>query len=382
MPPDARGRVDVCMLVRNASPTDARVHRAALTLVEGGLSVAVVSLRHTDPLNHRRAAWYRSERLNVSGGRLSAKLRYHGGVLATLFRLRPQVVHCHDTDTLLSGFVAARTLGARVVYDAHELWLERTPPAHGWRWHQRLKERAIERAMIPRCDAVITVSRGVAMRLAQRYGIAMPTVIHNVPRSTAPSRRRDLHGKVGHHGPLLLYIGAVLPGRGLGAVVNAIVDLHDWALVLLGNHEHSYHGELMAQARALGVAHRIHTLDPVPPDEILDWAQTAQVGVCTIEPISESYRLSLPNKLFEYAFAGVPVLTSDLPEIADMVQRYHLGACCALTPTAIATTVRGLNSNVVGNAPQRERLVRELGWPRQAQKLWRVYHGLGFSPRA
>ena len=78
----------------------------------------------------------------------------------------------------------------------------------------------LERLIVPRCDAVITVSGGIADRIAERYGLAeRPTLVRNAcdlppPAPGAPDLRRELG--VGD-APLVLHQGAVLSYRELRA---------------------------------------------------------------------------------------------------------------------------------------------------------------------
>jgi glycogen(starch) synthase len=82
---------------------------------------------------------------------------------------------------------------------------------------------------------------------------------------------------------------------------------------------------------------------PVPPAAVGSALAGAAVGLCLIQPICRSYELSLPNKLFEYAAAGVPVLASDLPVIGELVRRDGFGALApADDPHTIAASLERL----------------------------------------
>jgi glycosyltransferase involved in cell wall biosynthesis len=117
----------------------------------------------------------------------------------------------------------------------------------------------------------------------------------------------------------------------------------------------------------------IHLHQAVPHDEVVKFVREADCGLCLIEDVSLSDRLCLPNKLFEYAFAGVPILASRLPEIARVVQQYDLGACCDNDADSIEAAVLKI---------EREGLVRpvadltELSWDTQAKRLQEAYRQL------
>ena len=106
--------------------------------------------------------------------------------------------------------------------------------------------------------------------------------------------------------------------------------------------------ELASAAQAAGVADRVHWLGAISYDELHAWTCSADVGLCIIEPISKSYEYALPNKLFEYIMAQVPVVTTDLPAMRRIVQRYGLGVAIAAPPEpeAIARAIeRALDRN-------------------------------------
>ena len=59
--------------------------------------------------------------------------------------------------------------------------------------------------------------------------------------------------------------------------------------------------------------------------ELINYTAAADVGLSLIENISLSYYYALPNKLFEYIMAEVPVVVSNLPQMAEVVKEYKIG---------------------------------------------------------
>jgi glycosyltransferase involved in cell wall biosynthesis len=96
-------------------------------------------------------------------------------------------------------------------------------------------------------------------------------------------------------------------------------------LRLVGPANPSYRSELVELARKEGVYERVAFTTPVPPEEVVETARPATVGLALIQPVCLSYRMSLPNKLFEYMAAGIPVLGSDLPVISSFIQEHGVG---------------------------------------------------------
>lgn len=133
---------------------------------------------------------------------------------------RPDVVHANDIATLIPGYLAARTSRAKLVYDTHEYAVGVPYRKAVWAW----LAATLERLLIGRCDAVITVSDGIAERLQERYGLKeRPTVVMNVPDLPPPGEAPDLREEMGiGSAPLVLHQGAVAEGRGGGNLVRAV----------------------------------------------------------------------------------------------------------------------------------------------------------------
>ncbi|MEM1116337.1 MAG: glycosyltransferase family 4 protein [Bacteroidota bacterium] len=223
---------------------------------------------------------------------------------------------------------AARRHRGRLVYDSRELYA--ALDASAGRPLVSAVWRAVEGRHIRKADAVLTVSDRIADRLGASYDIARPTVLYNAPaphpEATTPEAtdsertgpealRRAL--RLPDDGRLVvLYQGLFRAGRGLPALVEAVGVVEGIRLVLIGE------GDLEPKIRRLGdgLGGRLVVHPFVPPDALAALTPGADLGACLIEPLTESLRLSLPNKLFEYLSAGVPVLASPLPEIRRVVQ--------------------------------------------------------------
>ncbi|PAP76755.1 glycosyltransferase [Rubrivirga marina] len=244
-----------------------------------------------------------------------------------------------DLYTLPALVAASRRHGARLVYDSRELYTA-LDSTHG-RPYVGAVWGAVERRSIGRADAVLTVGDAIADRLRDRYRIARPTVLYNAPyvaeagSADRDALRRDLDlpddGRT-----IVLYQGLFRDGRGLRALTEAAAAVEGIRLVLIG--EGALEAEIRTWSAALGDRLVVHPF--VPPDRLAALTPGADLGACLIEPLTESLRLSLPNKLFEYLAAGVPVLASPLPEIRAVVDR-GVGVLAAPSdPGAVADALR------------------------------------------
>ena len=295
----------------------------------------------------------------------------------------PHIVHAHDGNTLLGAGRAAEACEAKLVYDSHELWRRRNR-GRELRPLGRLWDASVERLVVPRCDAVITVSERIARWLDRTYRLDPPAVvIRNVPENVAISDSSNVAGirqlsGVGESDRLILYTGRITTGRGLPMAVEALPRLaDDYVLVLLGYGDELFVAQLLDRAEQLGVGDRVRTVPPVPPSEVSRTARDADVAFVGIEPICLSYRYSLPNKLFEALQARLPVVASDLPEIRRIVSSYGCGELFdPKDPVTLAAAIERCcaDSSYLDGA---ERAASELIWELEQQRLVELYQQLG-----
>jgi glycosyltransferase involved in cell wall biosynthesis len=286
---------------------------------------------------------------------------------------RPDVIHANDIATLIPGWVAARLSRARLVYDTHEYAVGVPYRKAVWAW----LAATIERLLIGRCDAVITVSDGIAERLQDRYGLAeLPTVVRNVPDLPPPGEAPDLREQMGiGDAPLVLHQGAVAEGRGGGNLVQAVAELDSAHLLFLGA-DGAFADGLRELGRGAGLDGRLHFHPPVPLARLLSYTSQADVGVSLLEDTCENHRLALPNKLFEYLAANLPVVVSDLPEMRRLVTERGVGWVTNPGDPADIARVLGEALAERDDAALHERVqaaAAELNWPHERARLTDLY---------
>ncbi len=388
----------VAMLLHKSVEFDSRVRREASALAAAGHEVIVFELA---PLgeNAERSGQTPGDRAGADGQHildgflrrsvlppawLRRWLPFHlyraaflGWFVAGIARARPDVVHAHDAAMLLPGILGARFTGAQLVYDSHEL--ATSVPYRERAWAAFVA--GIERMTVPHCAAVITVSEGIAQRLQARYRLARsPTVLRNVS-ALAPDGRPGLRAALGiaSDAPLVLHQGAPAPARGCEVLVKALTHLPGVHLAFLGDGEPGYAEGLRRLVARRGLSERVRLLPSVALEDLLAHTAEADVGVTLLQDTCLNHRLALPNKLFEYIAAGIPVVAADLPETHRLVEEYGVGWCVApADPAAVAGALR-----VALHDPRdpglQERLARageELCWEREQQRLLALYERL------
>jgi glycosyltransferase involved in cell wall biosynthesis len=244
------------------------------------------------------------------------------------------VYHGHDLSGLEAAGRAMVRNGGRLVYDSHEIFLESGSNAGRPRLLKAILARS-ERRWIRAADALVTVNESLAADLGRTYRPRKVVVVHNSPaRWQPPVPRPDLIRAatgIPVNAPIALYHGSFSLHRGLEELAAAILEpgLEEVHAVYLGyGSQRAMLDGMAADPRYGG---RLHVLPAVPPDELLPWVASADVGVMAIQPSTRNHRSSTPNKLFEGLAAGLPVVVSDFPEMHHIVlddPAGPLGAVC------------------------------------------------------
>jgi glycosyltransferase involved in cell wall biosynthesis len=162
--------------------------------------------------------------------------------------------------------------------------------------------------------------------------------------------------------------------------MDAMLEVPGAVLALLGFGP--WEKRLAAAVAEAPYAGRVAILPSVLPSELLDWTASADVSVMAIQPSSVNHRYTTPQKLFESIAAGVPVVASDLPGMAEIVRGSDVGLVCDPTsPAAIADAIRTLLSEPEPARVMRRASILRLAhdrynWERQAIRLLEVYREL------
>ncbi|MCB2206545.1 glycosyltransferase [bacterium] len=305
-------RPQICFTFVGNVTRDSRLRRfAEAAIALGDVHIAVLSADPSAALPDTRI--YPTQRSGSLRAALPGFWRTAGNILAAT---TPDICVAADLYSLPLAARLARKSGAKLVYDARELY-RAIAALEGREVTQRFWT-LLEKRYARRADAVLTVNAAIAEVLAAEYSPVH--VFHNYPDRRVEKRTALLRTEFGipENIPVLLSQGGLQKGRGALLCVRALAELPSVALVFLGDGPLA--AEIESTAHELGIADRVHIKSAVPSREVLEWTASADLGLCMIENLGRSYYLSLPNKLFEYIAAGVPVLGSDFPEIGRVLR--------------------------------------------------------------
>jgi len=249
------------------------------------------------------------------------------GLLRALSRTDVDAIWANDLDTLLPAFLVARAKGLPLVYDSHEYFTEAAGLTG--RPLQRGVWLMVERTIFPRLKAVITVNEGIADAYFNRYPRARggrPLVVRNMPRMREKpvESSMDWRERLGipAEAPFLILQGAYLDkDRGVVQAVQALQEHTAAYLVVVGAGEEWE----WAQSLVESFNGRLVVLPKMPFDDLCSLTASADVGLSLDQGVHGNYLMSLPNKLFDYIHAGIPVVASPMPEVVRVVDEWNIG---------------------------------------------------------
>ncbi|MGB3525099.1 MAG: glycosyltransferase [Flavobacteriales bacterium] len=363
--------------VTNDLATDNRVRRTCDVLTDLEYEVLLVGRKLPGSLPLDRP--YRTKRMRLLFNK--GPLFYAEYNLRLFFLLlfsRATLYFSNDLDTLLPNHLAARIRGKKLVYDTHEFYTE--VPELVDRPKVRAVWLAIERRIFPKLPTVITVNGSIAAAYAERYGNSVH-VVRNIPpaRDLGPLLSREALGLPLGKRILVMQGAGINVQRGAEEAVLAMRELPECLLLIIGG------GDAWPVLEKLVHQHdlqdRVRLLGKMPYERMMAYTRNADLGLTLDKDTNLNYRFSLPNKLFDYLHAGIPVLATDLPEVAGIVREFDCGVVLARAePGTIARAVQELIMDQDRFRALRENATfaaRKLDGGAEAAKLRSILEGLG-----
>jgi len=231
-------------------------------------------------------------------------------------------LNIHNVELLPFAYIAKKIFNSRVIYDTHELETERNSLG-GKR--QRLY-RKIEKRFIGYCDRVIVVGDAIAEFYKKLYPkLSKPAVLLNTPYYNCLEQKRDIFREkfnISIDKTIFLYQGSLAKGRNIEMILEIFSkrEKDDAVVVFMGYGE--FEGLVKSEADE---SHNIYFHEAVSPAVLQNYTASADFGISMIEDSCLSYHYCLPNKMFEYLMAEVPVIVSNLPEMKKLVEDNGVG---------------------------------------------------------
>ena len=408
---------DACMIVNNNVINDPRVLKEAVTLSNNDIKVLVIGIgeekliKYNDYLNiviineniFSRMIYYFSKKLKKISSinsfnkkvnnnseklinKIKAKMNYflkdiililmilinNIYIVFTIKNINAKVIHSHDLDTLLSAYVL-KNKKQKLIYDAHELWTEMS----NRKYLSKIFFNKIEKYIAKKTDLIITVSNSIAKEMCERYNLNNEILLlKNIPDSDLD---KDINYST-HKPTKVLYQGGYIKNRGLQELILAAQYLDKNIKIILrgyGNLE----DKLKEMVNIYNVNDKVSFKEPVSPQNLIKYASKADIGLILYKNNSLNNKYCLPNKLFEYMHAGLAIISNNLVEIKNLVEKNKVGLILNnLEPENIAYTINNLakNKNKLVKYKKNSILIskNKYNWYIEGQKLTKNYKKL------
>ncbi|MCE1201083.1 MAG: glycosyltransferase [Bacteroidia bacterium] len=331
------------LLVTNDLVTDQRVHKSCIALTRAGFLPELWGrLRANSPEMDNRPYAVKRFKLRFDKG----PLFYAEINLLFFFKLlfaRTDLIVANDLDTLLPAFLVSKMKGTKLVFDSHEYYTGTPELAH--RPFVRSVWKRIEKFILPRLPEMITVNESIAGLFRSEYNIPV-RVVRNMPLRYMheDDASRTALGLPEFIPILILQGSGINVQRGAEEMVLAMKFLPGMFLLIIGG------GDVIPALKRIADEHhlneRVIFLPRMPYHKMMQYTGVSNLGLTLDKDTNINYRFSLPNKLFDYIQAGIPVLASRLPEVENIVTGYNVGMCIdSHKPEEIALAVNEIFSD-------------------------------------
>lgn len=362
---------DGCFIFFGDIRFDARLQNLIYTLSSRCARLALVQVCNAE-------GEFQFETCTVFSVKIDSELRGIRKFLSSYLALVPKAFsiqaefYCaEDVFSLPIAWLLARLNRARLFYDSRELYF-----AIGALSNKKLKQSIwslLEELFIANATVFTTGDLDSAI-LKSRYKIPLPKTIYNFPRRFTIERTSFIRDSL-HLSPdavILIYQGMMGEGRGIFKMLDALAHLPErFALVMLGE------GVLLEQTRSeiqrRNLSNRAFALGAVPYNTLLKYTASADIGLTLIEPISKSYELALPNKLFEYVLCETPAIVSHLPAMVQVIERHQVGVAVPLETERVVSAILHVANEILFYRQQCRAAREVLNWEAQSEKVLSLF---------
>jgi glycosyltransferase involved in cell wall biosynthesis len=273
----------------------------------------------------------------------------------------PNVIVANDADTLAACALAAKFRGRQLVYDSHE-WFTEVPELKG----QPIKRRIwhyLQKIFVPAAQLCVTVGPKLAVRLSNLYEREFSS-IRNLPYQK--------EGFSSGEENILIYQGTLNVGRGLEEAIEAMGELKDWKLWVVG--DGPILSKLQEMTQEMGLSERVVFYGSVAPEVLHDLTRKARIGLNMLHATSKNYYFSLANKFFDYVQAGIPVITMNFPEYRALNDAHRVAVllddCRA---DALVAAVKEVDQNYDKLSKKCRAMAEVWTWEKESEKVIDLY---------
>jgi glycosyltransferase involved in cell wall biosynthesis len=360
--------------VTNCICYDQRVLKIAGTVSNLNCDIIIIG-RRTDDCCEKNGLPFRTKRFRMIFRK--GFLFYAFFNLRLFFYLlfhRFDILVSNDLDTLLPDFLVSELKHLPLIYDSHEFFTGvpevQNRPFVKWVWTR------IEKMIFPQLKHVMTVTDSIAAEYEKEYHVK-PAVIRNCSRTSMGIQgysKQEL--KIEEDNMLLIFQGGGINiDKGGEELLEAVALTEKVSLIIIGSGDVLQ--TLKEKVNSLNLTGRVRFIPKMLWEDLIKYTRSADAGMCLEKDTNPNYRFSLPNKLFDYISAGIPVITGTLPEIKKIVEGNECGIIIPdISPIEISKAIIRLRDDRLLLNKLKQNAVKaseELSWVKEAEKVTDFY---------
>jgi len=355
--------------VINDLVTDNRVNKTCLTLLECGYSVTLIGrkLKRSLPLPDWNFNAERMKLIFTKG--VAFYLFFNLRLFFKLLFKKADMLYANDLDTLLPNYLVSKIKNIPLIYDSHELFTE-VPELQNSKFKRRIW-KLLEKFIVPKLKHCITVNGSIAKIYEEQYKTKFH-VVRNIPeaiKNFKPKSKQELNLPLDKK-IILLQGAGINIDRGAEELIDAMNFVEGAILYIIGSGD--VWNNLQERVKFQNLQKKVVLIHKIPKGELMHYTHHADIGLSIDKNTNLNYYYSLPNKLFDYIHAGVPLLASRLPEIEKIILQYNIGDF--IEDHKAATIAHKLNELL--SSPKLQEFkqntiqaAKELNWSLEKEKL-------------
>lgn len=356
----------VIVSVSNNLNTDQRVYKVCNTLYKNGYNILLIGRNY--PKTTDLQLPYKTKKLNLIFNKgILFYAEFNIRLLFVLLFLKKNILLANDMDTLLPNYLVSKIQRKKLVFDSHELFSE--IPELATKKAKKKIWLGLENYLIPKLNNCYTVCNSIANYYKNKYNTQFKT-IQNTPQYKT-NTKKELGFPSGKN--IIIYQGALNIGRGLELMIDTMQYLENYIFLIVGDGDIAL--ALKTRVKNLKLESKIHFYGKVNPEELKTITPNAVLGISFEEDLGLNYRYTLPNKVFDYIQAEIPILVSNLPEMKEIAANYKVGQFIKdREPEKIAFQIKNLLQQNFSEALKKAK--KELVWEKEAKKLLTLFKQL------
>ena len=364
----------IIVSVTNDLTYDQRVSKVCMSLHNCGYNVLLVGRKLKDSTHLERPYLTRRFKLLFNKGFLFYA-SYNFRLFVFLLFTKGDVYHANDLDTLLANWLVAKIKNKRIVYDSHE-YFTGVPEIQHRPVVRKVWER-IEERIFPNLTNVFTVNSSIADLYQNKYNVSVK-VLRNLPlrENIVKVETRESLSLPNNKGVVILQGAGINIDRGAEELLEAIALSNNLFLCVVGS------GDviqiLKTRANQKDLQNKVLFTGKIPYKQMMQYTMNSDLGVSLDKDTNINYRFSLPNKIFDYLKAQIPVVCSDLKEVSMLVRQYDIGLVCeSHDPKMLLNTINHAILKKKNNefSSSLEIAIKKLNWESEVEKLVDLYSG-------